>query len=75
MVKRGQSRKYLPSPEGLSTISALLTLREHVIKPGLAGAGKPKPGRPPKNLSRLNELYISLQSLMRTLFLELGFAL
>ena len=75
VVKRGQSRKYLPSPEGLSTISALLTLREHVIKPVLAGAGKPKPGRPPKNLSRLNELYISLQSLMRTLFLELGFAL
>jgi hypothetical protein len=36
------SPRYETVPEGLQTMTALLVLREKVIKPVLAGAGKPK---------------------------------
>ena len=75
VAKIGNSRKYSPTQDGLPAISALLVLREQIIKPVLAGAGKPKPGRTPKNNSQLDRLYISMQALMHDLLLEFGFAL
>jgi hypothetical protein len=49
MVRKLQgSRRYETVPEGLQTVAAVLILREKVIKPVLAGTGKPRRGRPPK---------------------------
>ena len=73
--KIGASRRYLPSAEGLQTMSALLLLREKVIKPVLAGAAKPKRGPKPKDQSQLDLLYLAVHSAMRDLFLELGIAI
>jgi len=70
--KIGLSRRYQASADGLQTMSALLILREKVIKPVLAGAGKPKRGPKPKNPSSLDQLYLALHSAMRDLFRELG---
>jgi hypothetical protein len=73
--KIGLSRRYQASTEGLQTMSALLILREKVIKPVLAGAGKPKRGPKPKNPSPLDLIYLAIHSAMRQLFLELGIAI
>jgi hypothetical protein len=72
--KIGNSRRYEPDPEGLKTMTALLTLREKVIKPVLAGAAKPKPGPKPLWQSDLDIQYAKVQSEMRTLFHILGIA-
>jgi hypothetical protein len=54
LEKKGKSRRYQTSPLGLKTMAALLTLREKVIKPVLAGAGKPKRGPKPSSQSELD---------------------
>lgn len=72
--KIGLSRRYQATAEGLQTMSALLVLREKVIKPVLAGAGKPKRGPKPKHQSPLDVLYQALQLAMYNLFQALGFA-
>jgi len=71
--KIGNSRRYEPTQEGLPRISALLILREKVIKPVLAGAGRIKRGPKPKLQTRIEMLYQSLLFSMRDLLLELGF--
>jgi len=54
VVKPGQARRYhVPPAIAARTIAALLTLREHVIAPILAGVRRPGPGRPPKHLTRI----------------------
>jgi len=53
----GKSRRYEIVPQGLRTVTALLVLRDKVIKPVLAGAGKPKLGRKPKNQSPIDVHY------------------
>jgi hypothetical protein len=73
--KLPHSRRYTPTDIGLSAISALLVLREKVVRPVLAGAGKPKQGPKPKNPTPLDETYRAIQALFRQLFLQLGFAL
>ncbi|MBE2202689.1 MAG: hypothetical protein IAE79_29020 [Anaerolinea sp.] len=70
--KKGKSRHYQTSSLGLKTMAALLTLREKVIKPVLAGAGKPKRGRKPGGQSELDIQYGKVQTEMRTLFHILG---
>jgi len=72
--KIGKSRRYEPDPHGLKAMTALLTLREKVVKPVLAGAGKPKPGPKPKQRSELDIQYGKVQTEMRSLFLILGVA-
>lgn len=72
--KMGRARRYETVPEGLQAISALLVLREKVIKPVLAGAGKPRRGRPPKNPSPLDVHYRTLQLEMCNLFQTVGIA-
>ncbi len=73
--KIGNSRRYEPTQEGLPRISALLILREKVIKPVLAGAAKIKRGPKPKLQTRIEQLYQSLLFSMRDLLLEFGLAL
>ena len=70
--KMGKSRRYQTLPEGLQIMTALVLLREKVIKPVLAGAGKPKPGQPPKQETNVDKQYRLIQAEMRSLFHLLG---
>jgi hypothetical protein len=70
----GNSRRYQASTDGLQTMAALVLLRDKIIKPVLAGAGKPRRGAKPNNAHPVDSLYREIESLMRSLFLELGFA-
>jgi hypothetical protein len=70
--KIGKSRRYAPVPEGLQTMTALVVLREKVIKPVLAGAGKPKPGPRPQQETEIDKQYRQIHGEMRLLFHLLG---
>jgi hypothetical protein len=72
--RAGKSRRYEIIPEGLRAVTALLVLRDKVIKPVLAGAGKPRGGRKPKNQSPIDAHYEAIQSQMRSLFQLIGVA-
>jgi hypothetical protein len=75
LVERiGTTRRYQPATPAIRTVVALLILREKVIKPVLAGAGTPKPGRPPKRVHPLDVHYEHLQREMRHTFETLGLA-
>jgi hypothetical protein len=69
-----KSRRYEVVPQELRAVTALLVLREKVIKPVLAGAGKPRRGRKPKNQSPIDAHYEAIQSQMRNLFQLIGVA-
>lgn len=73
--KIGNSRRYEASPDGLRTmLSVLLILREKVIKPVPAWAGKPKRSPKPKHQSPVDILYQTIQFAMYNLFQTLGLA-
>jgi len=61
------TRRYRVPPNSIRTLAALFILREKVMKPVIAGAAKPRVGRPPKFLHPLDEHYQTLQrELLRT---------
>lgn len=71
--KMGNSRHYEPVPEGLQTMTALLVLREKVIKPVLAGAGKPiRDPRPKQEENEIDKQYRVIHGDIRSLFHLLG---
>lgn len=70
--KVDNSRRYEPVPEGLQNMAALLILREKVLKPILAGAGKPKRGPKPKDRSQTDIYYANIQTEMLLLFQSIG---
>ena len=72
--KIDNSRRYEPLPEGLQNMAALLIVREKVLKPILAGAGKPKRGPKPKHQSQMDIHYTNMQTEMRHLFQTIGLA-
>lgn len=72
--KRERSRRYETVSEGLHALTALLVLRDKVVKPVLAGAGRPKRGPRPKNPSRIDTHYRVLQHEMHGLFQTIGIA-
>jgi hypothetical protein len=69
-----KSHRYLCSASGTQAIAALLAITDKVIRPVLAGAGKPRRGRTPKHLSPVAIHYLKLQVEMRNLFGTLGIA-
>ncbi len=71
ITKVESAHRYRVPLPALRTIAALVILRDQVIQPILAGVGKPKLGRKPKNWSRLDEHYQTLRSDMRALFHDL----
>jgi len=71
IIKPGRSRCYQVPGDAARTISALITLRDHVIAPVLAGVRKPM-GRPPRTYTRIDRDYDALRSNMRTLLSDLG---
>ncbi|WP_239342099.1 hypothetical protein [Frankia sp. CiP3] len=74
VVKPGRSRRYQLPPEAARTLAALLTLREQVISPILAGVRSPRPGRKPAHWTRIDRDYETLRIDMQTLFHDLGIA-
>ena len=72
--KIGKSRRYEPVPEGLRSLTALIVLREKIIRPLLAASGKPEPPVTPAHPMPLDHHYESLRAGMRSLFTELGIA-
>jgi hypothetical protein len=67
-----KTRCYRIKTAAIRIIAGLLTLREKVIKPVLAGLGKARVGRPPKTIHPIDQHYINLQREMRHLLLTLG---
>lgn len=70
----GKSRRYTVPALGLRMMSALLILREKVIKPVLAGAGKPLCGPKSKYENETDKQYRLIHGDMRALLLGLGVA-
>ncbi len=68
------SRRYRAPVPGIQTLAAFLILREKVIKPVLAGGGRPKIGRPPTRVHPLDVHYENLQWELRRTFETLGLA-
>lgn len=74
VAKRSHSRRYELPLQALRTIAALLTLRDKVIRPLLAGAGKLKRGPKPKNYGAIDAHYEAIQKEMQNLFQALKIA-
>jgi hypothetical protein len=72
--KIGKSRRYEPVPEGLRSLTALLVLREKVIRPLLVASVQPEPPAKPANPLPLDHHYENLRPGMRDLFTDLGIA-
>ena len=67
-------RRYECRPEQLRVLCAYVMLREQVIKPVLAGAGRKELAAPPGALSRLDEHYVALRAELLRTFATLGLA-
>ena len=74
IAKPGRSRRYHVLPPAARTITALLTLRDQVISPILAGIRSPRMGRKPTHWTRVDRDYETLRITMHTLFHDLGIA-
>jgi len=72
VVKPGRTRRYQVPGEAARTIAALLTLRDQVLAPILAGIRRPGPGRPPNSRTQIDRDYETLRAGMRTLFHDLA---
>jgi len=67
-VRRSRSRRYETPGWAVRSMAALMALRDKVIKPLLAGAGKRKRGRRPRNQAPVDACYEALQKEMQNLF-------
>jgi hypothetical protein len=75
MVRKiGTSRRYEPVPEGLRAMTALLVLREKVIRPLLAASQRSEPTVQPNHPTPVDHHYEHLRNGMRDLLSTLGVA-
>jgi hypothetical protein len=74
VVKPGTSRRYHAPPDALRTITALLVLRDQVLRPILAGVRVPRRGRKPNTWTRTDQHYETLRIDMKALFNDCGIA-
>ena len=75
MVQRvSNTRKYEPTSTGLKAMTALLVLREKVIKPLLAASIETQPARGAQHPSNLDRHYETIRVGMQGVFRELGLA-
>ncbi len=72
ITKPGRTRRYQIPAHLAGTIAALLTLREQVIAPILAGVRSPRLGRKPATWTRVDRDYETLRINLHTLFHHLG---
>jgi hypothetical protein len=70
--KPGHTRRYHVPPAAARTISALLTLRDQVIAPILAGVRSPRLGRKPATWTDVDRDYEKIRIAMDNLFDHLG---
>ena len=63
-----------PVPEGLRSLTALLVLRDKVVKPLLAASNQPGLTTGPNHPTAADHRYEALRTEMRGLFTELGIA-
>lgn len=74
IIRVGKSHRYVVATVGIRTVCALLTLREKVIKPLVAAAGRLRRGPKPKNYGAIDVHYENLISEMHRTFATLGIA-
>ena len=75
MVRKiGTSRRYEAEPDGLRAMTALVVLREKVIRPLLAASQQPEPQTKPNHPTSVDRHYEYLRMGMRDLFTALGVA-
>jgi hypothetical protein len=74
VCKIGSSRRYEPLPEALRGMTALLVMREKVIKPLLAPSGLLEPTSTLRNPTPIDAHYEKLRADMRGLFTTLRLA-
>jgi hypothetical protein len=67
-----RSRRYMAKAEGVRKMWACVVLRDKVLKPMMAGAGRPRVGRPPKNIHPLDIHYQNLLRELEKTFQTLG---
>ncbi len=72
--KPGRTRRYHVPPDAARTIAALLTLRDQVIAPIVAGVRSPRMGRKPITWTPVDRDYETLRIHLQTLFTHLGIA-
>jgi hypothetical protein len=72
IAKPSRARSYYVEPAAARTLSALLTLRDHVIAPIVAGVRSPRPGRKPAVWTPVDRDYEQIRISMQTLFSHLG---
>ena len=73
MVRKiGTSRRYEPEPAGLRAMTALVVLREKVIRPLLAARQRPESQIKPNHPTPVDHHYENLRGGMRDLFTALG---
>ena len=70
--KPGRARRYHVPPRAARTIAALLTLRDQVIAPILAGVRSPRMGRKPAHWTPVDRDYERIRIDMQTLFNDLA---
>ena len=68
------TRRYATGPTGLKVLTALVVLRDHVIKPVLAAAEYAAPPQGAQNPTALDRHYETLRLGMHGVFHELGVA-
>ena len=68
------SRRYEAEPDGLRAMTALVVLREKVIKPLLAASQQPDSQSKPNHPTQVDHHYEHLRAGMRDLFTALGVA-
>jgi hypothetical protein len=71
VIKPGRGHRYLVPADAARTLTGLISLRDHVIAPVLAGVRKPI-GRPPNSYTRIDRDYDTIRTGIRTLFNDLG---
>lgn len=69
-----RARRYSCKTTGIETLTALIILREKIIRPIIAGTVGKKAGRPPKNIHPIDQHYDNLRNEMRRTFETLGIA-
>jgi len=74
VLKPGRTRRYHVPELAARTIAALLTLRDKVIAPLIAGIRTPRRGMPPKHWTTIDRDYETLRRDMKTLLTNLGIA-
>ena len=71
--RRAHSRRYEANPDGVRTMCGYLVLREHVIKPLLAGVAHPR-APSPCPIDPLDQHYVCLRDELLNTFSTLGLA-